>query len=103
MLGVGEAYLFEPASGLLVRTLINPTPQANDEFGVAIVDVGGNLLIGAPGDDSQAFNSGAAYLISPSNGQVICEVGNPNPTFPDSRFGSVLAATGLRALVGDSI
>jgi VCBS repeat-containing protein len=97
---VGAAYLFDPASGAHLQTFRNPTPQTGDQFGTAIVAVGGNLLIGAPGDDAAGLNAGAAYLFEPGLARVVRTVTNPNPTFAGSTFGSVLAASGTRAAVG---
>ncbi|MGE0758449.1 MAG: LamG-like jellyroll fold domain-containing protein, partial [Pirellulaceae bacterium] len=97
---VGAAYLFDPASGEQLRSYANPTPQAQDEFGLALTPVGGGLLIGAPGDDSTGLDAGAAYLLDAGSGQLLAALTNPHPTFPGSRFASVLASTGFTAVVG---
>src|SRR5678815_2658921 len=60
----GRAYIYDAASGALLRTLENPTPVLNDFFGQT-VSLSGNLaLVGAQGDDTGATNSGAAYPVS---------------------------------------
>src|SRR5439155_10106145 len=40
-------------------------------FGTALVAVGGNLLIGSPGDDSAGLDAGAAYLFDPGTAVVV--------------------------------
>ena len=104
---VGEAYLYDPptddplAASALVQTFRNPTPEANDQFGAAVVAVGGNVLVGAPGDDSGGPNGGAAYLFDAGTAKVLRTVANPNAgsTPAGSRFGGVLAAAGTLAVV----
>jgi Ca2+-binding RTX toxin-like protein len=98
--GAGAAYLFDPETGALLQTFRNPTPQPNDEFGTALAAVGGNLLVGAPGDDSAGADAGAAYLFDVGQARMLATVTNPNPTFAGSGFGGVLAASGMRAAVG---
>ena len=98
--GAGAAFLFDPATGLLLQTYRNPTPQAGDAFGSAIAAVGGNLLIGAPFDDTAGLDAGAAYLVDPGTAHVLSTLTNPNPIYTGSTFGSVLAASGLHAAVG---
>jgi hypothetical protein len=98
---VGEAYLYDPATGQLVQTYRNPTPTSNDEFAAALAAVGGRVLIGAPGDDKAGLDTGAVHLFDPNTGGRVLEILNPTPGAAGDRFGAVLAATGLRALVGD--
>ncbi|MFO0796476.1 MAG: tandem-95 repeat protein [Gemmataceae bacterium] len=103
---VGEAYVFDPLTGLRLRVVRNPTPAPDDEFGTAVAAVGANLLVGAPGDDTAGANAGAAYLFDPGTARVVAALLNPNPLATPttgafaSRFGASLAASGLRAAVG---
>jgi len=96
----GAAELYEPLSGTRLVVFRNPSPNAGDLFGSAIVSVGGNVLIGAPGDDTAGLNAGAVYLMDPGTGRHVRTATNPNPTFAGSLFGSVLASGGSRAAVG---
>jgi hypothetical protein len=61
----GAVYLFDAATGEILQTFLNPTPAENDEFGLAIASAGGNVLVGAPGDDTGATDAGAVYLFGP--------------------------------------
>ena len=58
----GALYVFEGATGRLLLTIVNPTPEAEDYFGVPVMAVGQNLLVGAPSDDESAKDAGAVYL-----------------------------------------
>jgi len=90
---VGAVYLYDGDSGLLIRTLQKPVPQAGDGFGTSIAIVGGNVLVGAPGDDSAGPDAGAAYLFDGANGQLLAMFLNPSPDAGDA-FGFCLAAVG---------
>jgi len=98
--GSGQAYLFNSATGALLRTLANPTPAVNDQFGLS-VSLSGNLaLVGAQFDDTGATNAGAAYLFNASTGALVRTFTNPGPTpiLLDS-FGHAVAVSGNRALI----
>ena len=69
----GKAYLFDTETGQLLETFANPTPAEGDLFGNAVAIEGGNVLIGAFGDDTED-SSGAAYLF-----QTEIEPENPEP------------------------
>jgi hypothetical protein len=62
----GAAYLFDAATGALLHTFLHPAPVALDAFGAAVAGAGDNVLIGAPNNDTGAFNAGAAYLFGPA-------------------------------------
>jgi DNA-binding beta-propeller fold protein YncE len=55
----GSAYLFDLASGALIQTLVNPDPDANDQFGFSLALHGDMALIGALNAEG---GSGRAYL-----------------------------------------
>ena len=54
----------DATTGDLLRTFLNPTPDYGDEFGSVAIS-GDKVLVGAPGDDAGAKDSGGAYLFSP--------------------------------------
>lgn len=59
---VGICYLFS-TNGTLLVAFENPTPEDDDAFGQSVVGVGkDHVLIGTPGDNAGAADSGAAYL-----------------------------------------
>jgi hypothetical protein len=45
-----------------VVTLDNPYPAVNDFFGWSVAVSGARVLVGAPRDDTGAFDGGSAYL-----------------------------------------
>ena len=96
----GAAELYEPLSGTRLVVFRNPSPNASDLFGSAIVSVGGNVLIGAPGDDTAGLDAGAVYLMDPGTGRLGRTATNPNPTLAGGPVGAVLASSGARAAGG---
>src|SRR5882672_2092451 len=94
----GAAYLFDAASGALLRTFTSPRARAGDFFGSSVAGVGGNVLVGAPFDGTAASNAGAAYLLDAASGALVRTFLDPEPA-ADERFGSVVAALGGDVLV----
>jgi hypothetical protein len=95
----GAVYLFDTASGTLLRTFTNPTPAANDQFGTAIALFGNIALISALFDDTGATDTGAAYLFDTTTGALLHTFLNPTPAASDN-FGTSVALSGSRALIG---
>ncbi len=95
----GLAHLFNADTGNLLATFLNPTPQANDNFGTAVAIDNNSVLIGAPGDRTAGgFQSGAAYLFDTA-GTLQQTFLNPNNTAGDL-FGDSVALFGNKALIG---
>ena len=67
----GAAYLFDGKTGELIHTLQRPEPAAGDWFGNSVAAVGGNILVGALGEDTDARDAGAAYLFDGKTGEVL--------------------------------
>ena len=61
---VGQAHLFDATTGVLLQTLIDPTPTVADQFGISVTIDGSNALIGASGDDTNGGGVGQAYLFA---------------------------------------
>ncbi|MEE8451772.1 MAG: Ig-like domain-containing protein [Thermoguttaceae bacterium] len=95
----GAAYLFDASTGNLLRTLHNPTPEEDDQFGRAVAAVGENVLVGARFDDSGAEDAGAAYLFDGQTGRLLRTFLGPAPAEND-QFGYSVAAVGDKVLVG---
>ncbi|MEQ9236779.1 CHAT domain-containing protein [Coleofasciculus sp. E2-BRE-01] len=96
---VGSAYFFNLEENQ-VRTLSNPTPQAEDKFGFSVAGVGSNILVGAPGDDHNGItDSGAAYLFDSSNGSLLEDFFSSNPV-AGGQFGYSVAGVESDVLVG---
>ncbi len=95
----GAVYLFDLQTGEILQTFLSPTPAENDEFGLAVASLGGNVLIGAPGDDTGATDAGAAYLFDAATGNLRQTFQKAAPAEGD-RFGSAVAISGSSALIG---
>ena len=95
----GSAYLFDVATGALLRTFNNPSPQSNDRFGASVSTIGNSALVGADYDDTGAVNGGSAYLFRVSDGQLFQTLNNPTPESGD-RFGEAVSLSDDYALVG---
>jgi hypothetical protein len=90
--GNGAVYLYSGATGTLIRTITDPTPEANSQFGVSIANAGdqngdgkADLFIGASGANTQ---DGTVLVVSGATGALINEI---LPTSADSRFGASIA------------
>jgi FG-GAP repeat len=97
--GSGAMYLFDGASGELVRAFRNPNPDDYDLFGQALAGVGSNVVIGAPFDDTAAANGGAVYIFDPAQRSPIATFTSPHARAGDF-FGSALATSGSWVFVG---
>ena len=95
----GAVYRFSPATGGVVQTLINPTPDAFDLFGFSIATIGTTVIVGAPNDSSSGLKTGVVYLFDGNTGQLLRTINNPNPQIQDY-FGADVAAVGDWVLVG---
>jgi hypothetical protein len=65
----GAAYIFDLGSATPTApldTLNNPMPSASDQFGAAVAMDGPNVIIGAPYEDTVAYDKGYAYMYSSS-------------------------------------
>ena len=103
LFGAGSAYLFDGTTGELLFMIPNPEPAANDNFGQAVAEVNGNILIGAPGNDNDI---GAVYLFDGTTGALLLTIPNPHPegspTDParSENFGFSVAGVGKNIFVG---
>ena len=93
---VGQAYLFDVATGGLLHTFDNPSPDTLDRFGHSVWVDGENILIGAWGDNDGV---GIAYLYN-SSGDLLRTFNDPTPTTRD-QFSRELAIAGSLVLIGD--
>jgi drug/metabolite transporter superfamily protein YnfA len=104
-LDAGSVYVYDLASGTPttpVRTLDNPSPAADDEFGYAVAISGSRIVIGCRLDDAGAPDAGSAYLYdlaSPNPGAPVATLVHPNP-WNEEYFGSSVAISGTRLAVG---
>ncbi len=95
----GAVYVFDSTTGDLLLTLYNPTPEANDQFGLAVAVSGNVIAVGAIGDNGGAPRAGATYLFDKITGELRATLLNPQPV-EDGQFGYAVAAEGNQVLVG---
>ena len=95
----GAAYIFDATSGVLLRTLSNPTPGVSDYFGSSVAVSGHNVVVAARNDNGGATDAGAAYVFDVSDGTLLRTLTNPSPATYDY-FGSSVAISGTTAVVG---
>ncbi len=98
-LNVGQAYLFDATTGSLLRTFNDPTVTGGDIFGLRVALEGNNVLIGAPGDDTNGSNVGQAFLFDAQTGILRHTFNDPTVTVGD-RFGVSVALDGNDVLIG---
>jgi outer membrane protein assembly factor BamB len=96
---VGQAHLFDAATGNLVRTFDDPTPTRQDYFGNSVALDGNQVLIGANRDDTQGNDVGQAYLFDAASGDLLQVFNDPTPTDGDW-FGRSVAIDDGRVLIG---
>ncbi|MBU2613391.1 thrombospondin type 3 repeat-containing protein [Patescibacteria group bacterium] len=61
----GSAYLFDATTGALLQTFNNPTPVADDVFGLSVSISDTTVLIGTPRKSTGAFQDGTVYMYLP--------------------------------------
>lgn len=96
---VGQAHLFDAATGNLLRTFDDPTISNRDSFGHSVAIDGNHVLIGAPGDSSIRPDVGQAHLFGVTSGAVLQTFNAPTFTRFDS-FGNSVAIDGNNVLIG---
>jgi hypothetical protein len=102
----GKAYIFDVTTGLRVHTLDNPNPYGTsdvDLFGYSVAISGDRAIVGARyEDDASGTESGKAYIFDVTTGLRVHTLDNPNPygTSLNDWFGSSVAISGDRAIVG---
>lgn len=106
----GTFYLFDVATGNLVRTFNRTTPVAGERFGLWLAPMGTNqILVGTPQGEIRpsfadgsfeidASGPGAVYLYDAGTGAVVRTFANPTPVTGDL-FGWQVAAVGTSKVV----
>ncbi|MBD3887280.1 hypothetical protein IFO70_37500 [Phormidium tenue FACHB-886] len=96
---LGAVYLYDANTGELLQSFTNPTASEGSEFGEGIALSGNQILIGAPGDDTGATDSGAAYLFDTQTGELLQTFFNPEPV-EGADFGESVALTDDYVVIG---
>ncbi|MDZ4848086.1 MAG: cadherin domain-containing protein, partial [Pirellulaceae bacterium] len=93
----GAVYLFDALTGVLLYTILSPTPNAADIFGDYIHLSGNTVVVGAILNDVGATNSGRAYVYQFNPGTnsaaLLSTLSNPSPGAGDF-FGAAVAVSG---------
>lgn len=98
--GQEEVFLFDAASGALVRSFRNPDQGRRGlSFGNDVAIDGDLILIGAADDSSRGSNAGRAFLYSASTGELLRAFDDPTPADFD-RFGTAVDLSGYNVLIG---
>ncbi len=96
----GVAYLFDSITGELLQIFRNPNPGIDDfGRGLAWTNIGRDVLIGAPGDDTRGTDSGAAFLFDGITGSVLQTYTYPRPR-PFDRFGEAIDIVNTGVIIG---
>jgi hypothetical protein len=91
----GAAYVFDAATGALIRTLTSPTPEPSGSFGQSTAIIGNLIAVGAPDEGGAA---GRVYLFDAATGNLDRTLFNPTPRAQE-RFGFSLAPLGTHFLL----
>ena len=95
----GMVYRFDAASATLLTQIHNPFPASFDEFGTSVSISGNQVAVGALAEVDNAANSGIAYILDVTSGDLVTTLNNPSPQAND-HFGESVALFGNRVLIG---
>lgn len=95
----GSAYLFDATTGLELAKLMPIDGHDEDLFGSSVAISGNLAVIGAPGDDDNGEDSGAAYVFDVSGRYQRVKLLASEGTTGD-RFGTSVAIEGFNVIVG---
>lgn len=101
----GTVYIYDTTSstpGVPIRTLLNPSPQLQDQFGNAVAISGNLVVVGCAKNDVGATDAGSAYvydLTSATPTMPVLTLDNPAPA-TDDWFGYSVSISGSKVVVG---
>ena len=95
----GAAYLFDATTGAELHRLSAPAATAGAGLGRSVDVDGTTAIAGAPFDKTVAVSGGAAFLFSATTGAQLHALSNAGLGL-HSQFGTSVAVSGNRALVG---
>jgi len=96
----GAAYLFDAATGDLLREFQNPSASPIGTFGAAVAAFGTTIVVGAPSEPTL----GAVYLFDAGTGTLLHTLVPPSSAtcvYPFDCLGKAIATFGTEVLVGD--
>ncbi|KPF58189.1 hypothetical protein D621_06125 [beta proteobacterium AAP51] len=92
----GSVYLFDAATGALVRKIVANDAGVNDQFGIALDLVGNTLVVGAWGDNDGA---GSVYVFDVSTGNQLGKL-VASDAAPRDILGRSVALSGSSVIAG---
>ena len=95
----GSAYVFDVATGNLLRTINDPGHGSWDDFGSSVAVSESFIVVGAWQDSAAAHFSGSAYVFDAQSGNLLWTLSNPTPQDSDY-FGWAVAVAGSTVVVG---
>ena len=98
----GSVYLFDAATGVLLRKLIADDSAPGDQFGYTIAIASPLLAVGAPFDDDLGQSSGSVYIFHTDSGQQLAKA-QQSDADPYDFFGSALDLEDELLVVGHSL
>lgn len=101
----GAAFLFDTNTGNKSQSFFSPNPappqfNVGDSFGQSVAISDNKVLIGAGGDQTFGYWTGAAYLFEGTNGNLLQKFFSPSPK-SESAFGAQVAIDGNNVLISD--
>ncbi|MEM8554035.1 MAG: hypothetical protein AAGF71_04310 [Pseudomonadota bacterium] len=96
----GTVYLYDFLVQDFVGEVINPTPDVNDFFGLAVALGDSYFAISAVQDDLAVQQGGTVYVYERGSNRLIDTLTDPNTPQTGERFGSSLAIDGNTLIVG---
>jgi outer membrane protein assembly factor BamB len=99
---VDQVHLFDARTHRLAHTLVDPHASGDvHELGAALALGAADVVVGAPFDDADGTDAGAAWVFDRRTGALRFALASPNP-FPGARFGTAVALVGDDVIVGAS-
>jgi hypothetical protein len=96
----GHAYIFNAATGALLRTLTSPNAQTGGEFGNGIAVNGNIVVVGAWHEAANGYaDAGNAYVYSADTGTLLRTLTSPNAQ-TGGQFGDEVGVAGKILAVG---
>ena len=95
----GAVYVFDVTTGQQVAKLLASDGEAYDQFGYCVAISGDAAVIGAPREDENGDEAGAAYVFDVTTGQQVAKVIAPDGQIGDF-FGNSVAISGETAVIG---
>jgi WD40 repeat protein len=92
----GSVYIFNVATGALLRTIRNPIVESGDAFGfsVSISDDGSRCIVGAPYDNYASADDGSAYVFDTTTGALLATLHRTGTAYFGDAFGFSVAISG---------